>query len=660
MTTKKLPNGAYGGIKGEDYVPLLKTNERSGETSMAVIIIGMILAAIFAGANAYLGLMSGMTVAAGIPGAILGAGILLIMGKKSIAGTNVMQSMASGGESVASGMIFVLPAVMLMGSQVDFLTGILIGLVGVGLGAGFTVFIRKYLVIQSHGELIFPESMAVSETILTADTGGFGLKIMAIGAAIGSLFTILSDQFIGLFQTSFLFSEKLTESFTGSTKYRVNGEVNPALVGVGFIVGKDVGLVMMAGAVLSNLVLIPLIGMFAGYASHGAIVFPSTIPLNEMDSGGIFSNMIKYIGAGAIATGGIISVIKLLPVMVSSVREVMSAKGDKTGDEDKGMTPFVAIASIVGTFLVGTFLSVVMGVSIFYALIGGLLAIVMSLLFTVVASRLTGQIGTSNLPVSGMTIASLLVLATCLSVLMNKAGIDSKMISIFVILLLTIVVTAISTAGGFAQSLKATFIIGGTPKKVEQLYTLGSIIGVMTVVPVILVLQSQIMSGKAAAPQANLMNMLTTGIVTGQLPWLFIFIGAAIAVTLYLMKMPVMSFAIGMYLPMAVSLCVLAGGIVRHFVDKRYEKDEKVQEEYVGKGIIVSSGIIAGASITGLILAVLGLFMVDGAGKTLLPFITFDFLSAIQSNIISLIVFLGLLGILYYVIVSGKAKEDAK
>lgn len=659
MAEKKLPNGAYGGIKGEKYVPLLKKNERHGEISVIVLVVGMILAALFAGANAYLGLMSGMTVAAGIPGAILGAGVLLLLGQKSIAGTNVMQSMAAGGESVASGMIFVIPAVMLMGSQVDFVTGILIGLLGVGLGVGFTIFIRKYLVIQSHGELIFPESMAVSETILTADTGGFGLKVMAIGAAIGSIFTVLSDQFLGLFQTVFLFNEKLTSSLTGTTKYRVNGEVNPALVGVGFIVGKDVGLVMVAGAVLSNLVLIPLIGMFAGYANPGIIVFPSTVPLLDMASTLIFSNMIKYIGAGAIATGGIISVIKLLPVMISSVGEVLRVKSGNTVNEDKDMSPLIALASIVGTFLVGTLLSITMGISIFYALLGGLLAIVMSLLFTVVASRLTGQIGTSNLPVSGMTIASLLVLATLLSVLMNKAGINPKTTSIFVILLLTIVVTAISTAGGFAQSLKATFIIGGTTRKVELMYTLGSIIGVMTVVPVILVLQSQILSGKASAPQANLMNMLTTGIVTGQLPWLFIFIGVAIAMTLYLMKMPVMSFAIGMYLPMSVSLCVLAGGIIRYFVDKRYEKDEKIQEAYVGKGIIVSSGMIAGASITGLILAVVGLFMVDG-DKSLLPLIKLEFLSEMQTNIIAFLVFLALAWLLYFAIVKGKAKEEVK
>lgn len=658
MDDKKLPHGAYGGVSGSEYVPLLSKEKFTDETSLRVIIIGLCLAAVFAGANAYLGLMSGMTVAAGIPGAILGAGVLMILNNKSISGTNTIQAMSSGGESVASGMIFVLPAVMLIGAQVNFLTGLTIGFVGVGLGAGFTAFIRKYLVIQSHGELIFPESMAVSETVLTANTGGFGLKVMAIGGVIGALVVTLSNQFIGLFQGAFLFDESSTSALTGDTKYRIDGEVNPALIGVGFIVGKEVGLVMMAGAILSNLVLIPLIGMFAGYADASAIVFPATMPLVEMGSGDMFKYMIKYIGAGAIATGGIISVIKLIPVMIVSVKEVIGArKGGVDASED--MSPLIALAAIIGTFIVAVGLSFVMGVSVMYALIGGFLAIVMAMLFTVVAARLTGQVGTSNLPVSGMTIASLLVIATVLSFLMNQAGIDSKLTSIFIILLLTIVVTAISTAGGFAQSLKATFIIGGTTKKVEMLYTLGGIVGVCVVVPVIMLLESKILSGEALASQANLMNLLTTGIVTGKLPWLFIFIGVAIACMLYFAKLPVMSFAIGMYLPMAVSLCVLSGGIIRHFVDKKYQNDTVEQEARVGKGIIISSGMIAGASISGLIYAAIGLFLVDkGSNKSLLPFMQIEFTNPLIQTCISMFIFIALCLLVYFAVIRGSAQEE--
>lgn len=650
MNEKKLPHGAYGGIPGENYVPVLSPKERHGETSVNVIVIGMVMAVIFAGANAYLGLMSGMTVAAGIPGAILGAGILLLLNQKTFAGTNTIQAIASGGESVASGIIFVLPAIMLMGSQIDFITGVIIGLLGVGLGTGFTIFIRKYLVIQSHGELIFPESMAVSETILTANAGGFGLKIMGLGGVIGSAVTLLGSQAFGLFRSEFIFSETLTEKFTGDVKYRVHGDINPALIGVGFIVGKDVGLVMMAGAILSNLILIPLIGMMAGYADITAVVFPAKDPLVTMGSSDIFTYMIKYIGAGAIAAGGIISVIKLLPVMVSSIKEVLGAKKESSTD-DRDMSPLLAISAVIGTFIVGSALALFMGISLFYALIAGFLAIVMSILFTVVAARLTGQIGTSNLPVSGMTIASLLVIATVLSMLMNHAGIDTKVTSLFILLFLTIIVTSISIAGGFAQSIKTSFIIGGTTKKIEQLYTLGGIVGVFVVVPIILLLKEQIMQGKATAPQANLMNMLTTGIVTGKLPWLFIFIGVAIALMLYFMRMPVMSFAIGMYLPMAVSLCVLAGGIIRHFVEKRHANDEKKQEAYVGKGIILSSGMIAGASILGLIFAIVGLF------KSL-PLIDTSHFNPIIMAVISIILFVVFCVIVYYGIISGKAGAE--
>lgn len=658
---KKLPHGAYGnGVSGAEYVPLLEKNDRKGEFSVAVVVIGIILAIVFGGSNAYLGIMAGMTVAAGIPGAILGGGLLNMLGKKSLAGTTSIQAMAAGGESVASGIIFVIPALLIMGGKVDPLPGILVGIIGVLLGVGFTAFIRKYLVVQSHGELLYPESMAVSETVITANMGGFGLKVMAIGAFIGSLFTLLNETFVGLFQAGFTINEKVTTNITSNTKYQIGGEVNPALIGVGFIVGKRIGLIMMAGAIFANLVLIPLIGMFSGFADPSAILFPSTVPLVAMGSSDIFKNMIKYIGAGAIATGGIISVIKLIPVIINSVKDVLfSKKSSTTENDDADISPIYALLAIIGTFIIGFVLAVFLGVSPMYAVVGAIIAAIMSLLFTVVAARLTGEVGTSNLPVSGMTIATLLVLATVLSFMMHSAGIEDKTIQILIILFLAIIVTAISTAGGFAQSVKVSFIIGTNTKNLEKLFTIGSIIGVFTVIPIILLLQEQIISGTAAAPQANLMAVLTTGIVSGQLPWLFIFVGAAIAIALYFLEVPVMSFAIGMYLPMAVSMCVLIGGIIRYFVEKTNKNDEVESEKRVGKGITFASGLIAGGAITGLLLAAFNLFVLNSESKPLTPFITAPE-NLITNVILSISALVIMCGIIYFVIISGESSDETK
>lgn len=643
MEHKKLPHGAYGGVHGEAYTPLLNHSQRQYETHRTTIFIGVLMAALFASANAYLGLMSGLTVAAGIPGAILGAGLLSVCGKKSMAATNIVQVMAAGGESFSSGIIFVLPALIIMGSYIDFWVGISIGLLGVFLGVGFTSFIRKYLIVESHGTLLFPEAMAASETILSAHTGGFGLRMMLIGSAIGSFFVALSNAGLGLFHSRFTFSETTTHRLTGPFKYWFVGEINPALIGVGFIVGKDVGLMMMSGALLSGFILIPLLHIFSDTL---ALFGPTALPISAMNSELIFKNVIRYIGAGTIATGGIISVIRLIPLLIHSIKAAFAQTATHSQRED--ISPWISFIAIISTFMSAIVFALSLQIPIFYALIGGFLTIMMSLLFSVVSARLSGQVGTSNLPVSGMTIASLLMIASVLSWSMNLMQINQKTIILFIILFLSIVVTTIAISGGFAQSIKATYIIGGSSRIAQRFFILGSIIGIFCVIPIIMVLHSRIMTDESIAAQANLISILATGIVTGKLPWLYIFIGVLIALILYAFKLPVMSFAIGMYLPMSVSLCVLAGGLVRFMVEKKYHKDPVRKEHHISTGTIISSGMIAGASLIGLFLALIGFFVP-------LPLIHIPLSSLIQS-ILSLGIFLVLCAILYIVTIRKKAE----
>ena len=589
---KKLPKEAYGGVHGKEYVPYLTDKSKKG-MNIPVIIIGVILSAIFAASTAYSGMKSGLTVAAGIPGAIIGSMLIGAFARnKGILGKNITQGMSSGGESIASGMIYVLPAIILIGSDITFLEGISVGIGGSLFGIGCLSLVYNYLIVEEHGKLMYPESMAISETLVASEGGGDAIKFMGIGFAISGIINVLTSSFLNLINNSI--------TFVGSKfyKWKFSTEVNPLLLGIGFIVGLEVSLTMFAGSVLANFGITPLIGYFTDFASHDAQAWnDASVLLHQIDVNSIAGSYVKYIGAGMMLCGGLIGAIKLIPTIVVSIKETLKAKSSNDGNGDKSSSEMILLlAGVVIAFLSAFLISQ----NIKMAIIAAIVSLILSLLFVIVSGRLTGTIGTSNLPVSGMTIASLVILTLVFVVMGWNSKEDNKSLLLFA----AFMVVAISVAGGYSQSQKVTYIIGGSKREMQTSFVISSIVGVIVVTGTIMVLSSQLAITGAdapfALPQANLMSTLTSGIMSGDLPWPMIIVGVVMALFLFLLDLPIMTIAIGFYLPISTTSIILVGALIRVVVEKM-SKSEKEKEVKVSNGISLSSGLVAGGSIIGLI-----------------------------------------------------------
>ena len=589
---KKLPKEAYGGINGEDYVPYVNDKSKRG-ANFAVLIIGAILAVIFAASTAYSGMKSGLTVAAGIPGAIIGSMLIGVFAKNNgILGKNITQGMSSGGESIASGMIYILPAIILVGSNVTLVEGLIVGVSGTLFGIGCLSLVYKFLIVDEHGNLMYPESMAIAETLVASEAGGDSIKYMGIGFGISGIINILTGSFLNLINN--------TITFVGSKfyKWKFSIEANPLLLGIGFIVGLEVSLMMFAGSILANFAITPLIGYFTEFAEHGAQSWnDASVLIHQMDVNSISSSYVKYIGAGMMLCGGLIGAIKLIPTIIVSLKETFKSKSSNSKDNEKNSGGLVMLlAGIVLAFISAFVISQNMKM----AIIGAIVSMVLSLLFVIVSGRLTGTIGTSNLPVSGMTIASLVILTLVFVTMGWTSPQDNKSLLLFA----AFMVVAISVAGGYSQSQKVNYIIGGSRKEMRNSFTIAAIIGVIIVTSTVLILSKQLsitgVDAPFALPQANLISTLTSGIMSGNLPWPMIIVGVVIALVMLLLDLPIMTIAIGFYLPISTTSIILVGALIRVFIEK-ISKNESVKEARVANGISLSSGLVAGGSIIGLI-----------------------------------------------------------
>ncbi|QIB69334.1 peptide transporter [Aminipila butyrica] len=601
---KKLSKEAYGGVSGKDYVPYITNGSKLGG-NVTVLIIGILLAALFSASTAYSGMKAGLTVAAGIPGSILGSVFVTIFAKsKGILGKNLMQGMSSGGESIASGMIFVMPAILLIGAHVSALEGFIIGVGGALFGLGATSLIYNYLIVEEHGNLMYPESMAISETLVASEGAKDSIRFMGIGFVIGGLLTVVTSSFLNVTNNVISF---VNESFY---KWRFQLEVNPLLLGIGFIVGLPVALTMFSSSILSNFVITPLIGYFATLGASTAPVWNNpSVTIGTMQVGDIAGSYVKYIGAGIMLSGGLIGAIRLIPTVVSSIKETMNAKA--TGKGSGTQQTVILLGGMIVGFVGGFIIS---GGNTIMAILTTILSLILSMLFTIVAGRLTGTIGTSNLPVSGMTIASI-VIVTLLFVSMGwTSQADNRTLLLFG----TFIVTAIATAGGYCQSQKVTFIIGGDKNEMQKYYAIASIVGVAVVTGVILLLADQLsMTGDNvpfALPQANLMATLTSGIMSGELPWVMIIAGVCLGIVFFLLNLPVMTVAIGFYLPISTTSIILVGALLRVFVEKTSKNDEE-KDYRLSNGVSLSSGLVAGGSIIGLIGIILQVTGVVGSAS---------------------------------------------
>ena len=621
----------------KDFKPYIPADKVVPEFTVTALLIGILLAIVFGAANAYLGLLVGMTVSASIPAAVISMGVIrVIMKKNSILESTLVQTIGSAGESVAAGAIFTLPALFLWAEEgkIDFpsiLTIFLIALFGGVLGVCFMVPLRQALIVEEHGTLPFPEGTACAEVLLAGEEGGSKAGTVFAGLGIAAVYKFLADG-------TQLFKSEIGHAFESYKGSQVGIQVLPALAGVGYICGPKISSYMFAGGTLSWFVLMPLIALFGADAT----IFPASKTVTElltMEGGGpsaLWSNYIKYIGAGAVATGGIISLIKSLPLIIRTFKQAIDSMKNKNAahkglrtEQDLPIPVLIAVALVIAVliWLIPTFP---------VNLIGALIIVVFGFFFATVSSRMVGLIGSSNNPVSGMTIATLLF-ATVILKATGTTGITGMVGAISIGGIICIVA---AIAGDASQDLKTGFIVGATPKKQQ----LGEIIGVVAsaaAIGFVLYLLNEAWgygTEKIPAAQATMMKMLVEGIMNGELPWALIFIGVFIAIVVEILHMPVMPFAVGMYLPFSLSAGIMAGGVVRILVEKR-KGTEKEKKARTDRGLLFTSGMIAGEGIVGILLAVFAVFKIDS--KIVLPFQL--------PQIGSLILFIALLALLYRV-----------
>ena len=553
----------------KDFKPYIPADKVVPEFTVTALLIGILLAIVFGAANAYLGLLVGMTVSASIPAAVISMGIIrVILRKDSILENNMVQTIGSAGESVAAGAIFTLPALFLWAEEgkIDFpsiLTIFLIALFGGVLGVCFMVPLRQALIVEEHGTLPFPEGTACAEVLLAGEEGGSKAGTVFAGLGIAAVYKFLADG-------TQLFKSEIGHAFESYKGSQVGIQVLPALAGVGYICGPKISSYMFAGGTLSWFVLMPLIALFGADAT----IFPASKTVTElltMEGGGpsaLWSNYIKYIGAGAVATGGIISLIKSLPLIIRTFKQAIDSMKNKNAahkglrtEQDLPIPVLIAVALVIAVliWLIPTFP---------VNLIGALIIVVFGFFFATVSSRMVGLIGSSNNPVSGMTIATLLF-ATVILKATGSTGITGMVGAISIGGIICIVA---AIAGDASQDLKTGFIVGATPKKQQ----LGEIIGVVAsaaAIGFVLYLLNEAWgygTEKIPAAQATMMKMLVEGIMNGELPWALIFIGVFIAIVVEILHMPVMPFAVGMYLPFSLSAGIMAGGVVRILVYGRW------------------------------------------------------------------------------------------
>lgn len=591
----------------KDFKPFISADKIVPEFTFTSLFIGILLAVVFGAANAYLGLRVGMTVSASIPAAVLSMGIIrVILRRDSILENNMVQTIGSAGESVAAGAIFTLPALFLWAA--DGVEGIeapglfeifLIALVGGTLGVLFMIPLRKALIVEEHGVLPYPEGTACAEVLLAGEEGGSKASVVFSGLGIAAVYKFVADG-LGVFPSSVNYDIK---AYKGSA---VGMDVLPALVGVGYICGPRIASYMFSGSVLSWFVLMPLISLFAG----DAIIFPGTKPISSLAPSELWGTYIKYIGAGAVATGGIISLIKSLPLIVKTFSQAMKSMSNNKGKAASGLRtdqdmPMPVILIGVGVIAIAIWLLPTFPIN----LLGAVIVVIFGFFFATVSSRMVGLIGSSNNPVSGMAIATLLIA----TILLKATGLDGATGMKGAIAIGSIICIVAAIAGDTSQDLKTGFIVGATPKKQQ----LGELIGVLTsslAIGGVLYLLNEAWgygSTELPAAQATMMRMIVEGVMNADLPWGLIGAGAAIAIVVEILRIPVLPFAVGMYLPLSLNAGIMAGGLVRLVVEKKSGLSEEKKKAAIDRGILYTSGMIAGEGLIGILLAVFAVVELD-------------------------------------------------
>ncbi len=585
-------------MKKDEFKPYIPADKITPEFTVTSVIMGVLLAIIFGAANAYLGLRVGLTVSASIPAAVISMGVIRVLMKKdSILESNMVQTIGSAGESLAAGAIFTLPVLFLWAKEgvtdkPSIITISLIALFGGVLGVLFMVPLRNALIVKEHGVLPYPEGTACAEVLLAGEEGGSEAKSVFAGLGIAALFKFVVD---GLKVIPGVITIPLK-----SLKTELSAEAYPALLGVGYICGPKIASYMFAGGIIGWFVLIPAIVTFGG----STVLYPGTKAISDMYAAGgasaIWSSYIRYIGAGAVAAGGIISLIKTLPLIVKtfadSIKGIKGGSGEKTSlrtEQDLDMR-------VIGIGVLVIIIAIWLLPEIPVSPLGAILIVIFGFFFATVSSRMVGIVGSSNNPVSGMAIATLLFATICLKATgdIGSHGMTGA------IAIGSVICIVAAMAGDTSQDLKTGYILGATPKKQQIGELIGAVIAAFTIGGVLLLLDSAWGFGttELAAPQATLMKMIIEGVMEGNLPWALVFIGVFIAIVIEILGISVLPVAIGLYLPLELTSTIMIGGVIRWFVDKK--KKNKEENAEANGGVLFCSGMIAGEGLIGILLAI--------------------------------------------------------
>ena len=581
------------------FQPYIPADKVVPEFTVFSVILGAILAVVFGGANAYLGLRVGMTVSASIPAAVISMGVIRFVFKRdSILENNLVQTIGSAGESLAAGAIFTMPALFMWAAEglCDVPSMIEIGLIalcGGILGVMMMIPLRSALIVKEHGTLGYPEGKACAEVLMAGEAGGSKSSTVFAGLGIAAVYKFVTD---GLK----VFPSEVDYTIPAYKGSGIGVDVLPALAGVGYICGPRVSSSMFAGSTIAWFVLMPLIALFGS----DLIIYPATASVAELWAQGgtwsIWSTFIRYIGAGALAAGGIISLVKSLPMIFTTFIAAFKDYGKGSAgvlrtEQDISMKVVLATCLVIAVFM---WLFPAIPVSF----LGALIVLIFGFFFATVSSRMVGLIGSSNNPVSGMSIATLLI-ATIILKATGSTGAEG-MVGAIAIGSVICIIAAI--AGDTSQDLKTGFLLGSTPRKQQYGELIGVCVSAVAIGAILYLLNAAwgFGSEELGAPQAMMMKMVIEGVMGGEMPWALVFTGVFIAVAIEILGLPVLPVAIGIYLPIHLNAGIMLGGLVRLFVEKRKYASEKAKNDCIQSGILYTSGMIAGEGVVGILLAV--------------------------------------------------------
>jgi len=590
-----------------DFEPYIKPTQRMAEVTLQAVVLGVLLSIVFGVANAYLGLKVGMTVSASIPAAVISMAVLRGLFKRgTVLENNIVQTLGSTGESLAAGVIFTIPAFFIWNQtipgfshRISNLDIIFLSLLGGALGILFMIPLRRYLVQREHGKLKFPEGTACAEIIKAGDEGGGKAKTVFAGLGLSALYKLLMSGFR-------LWPEGPNTNLKFFKGANIGIDATPALLGVGYIIGPRISALMLGGAVLGYLGIAPLIAYIGAHMPN--IVPPADKLISEMTPAEIRSNYIKYLGVGAVALGGFVSLIKSLPVIFHSF--AVGAKeifGRRTTEEMERSRIRTERDLPMGIVLLGSLFVILLiwgypGTKLH--LLGAALVVVFGFFFVVVAARIVGIVGSSSSPVSGMTIATLLVT----SVILLSFGISGFRGMVTVMSIGTVVCIAVCLSGDIAQDLKTGYLLGATPRHQQVMEFVGLLFPALVMGFTVFLLNNAFGFVKDAthpspllAPQANVMAVIVRGVMTGNLPWVPIIVGCMLAAAIELVGISSLPFAIGLYLPLDLSTPIMAGGLIALLVRKVSREDEARKREE--RGVLFGSGLVAGDALLGVMIA---------------------------------------------------------